>query len=612
MTVPQIKVKIHRRPQIKLKVLPRFPANVQSGTAIAVTRNAGTYTFDLDYNDIQITPTIPSLDMPNSYNLVWNQDQRTYYKVPFALQATSGVASIDGHTGALDIGAGLQFTGETLEVDVATEAEALAGTSNDVLMTPLRVAQVTARTFDTLALAVAATIPAGVKGLRLYGYATAGDAPVADYVRVAAQPSHAGKLQSTDRFLPNGSTDSTNGGWWEIRTSLLDSRMLGVHLSASDCLTAFQAFIDCASAIVAQAVVHSGAVYDFPSGSVDLPAGLDLYMVGATLRRTVDIDPGIPLLQAIGTSGSPIIRGRITGGLFKYTPTTTAHTITNNTALWLVFCNSWHVSEIKVEGAFYVGARYDDCRDSTLSKSEFWGVYNRAIYIAATFYTENVHVSDCLCDGFAFGTTTPLTNHIVNTNGYGTGTGRNVTFTNVEARNGITSPSGEGFAFADRINNQKAVNCRAVNCPTGFYITEGNGQINQNVQLINCEADTCPTGYLLVGCFNTSVVGCRSMGHSTVGIIVTNGGGHVIANNVISGSGTGSGDGISFTGTAGGITLNGNSVSNNAGTGFKSASTCSSIVGRGNYTVLNGTATNMLGVSGIDFPTAASSGNLIL
>lgn len=36
------------------------------------------------------------------------------------------------------------------------------------------------------------------------------------YVRVASEPTHAGKLRTTDRFLPNETSDATNGGWWEL------------------------------------------------------------------------------------------------------------------------------------------------------------------------------------------------------------------------------------------------------------------------------------------------------------------------------------------------------------------------------------------------------------
>lgn len=60
------------------------------------------------------------------------------------------------------------------------------------------------------------TIPVGLKSIRTNGYANAGDFGKGLYNRVASQPTHTGKVRSNDRFMPDGSTDATNGGWWEL------------------------------------------------------------------------------------------------------------------------------------------------------------------------------------------------------------------------------------------------------------------------------------------------------------------------------------------------------------------------------------------------------------
>lgn len=83
--------------------------------------------------------------------------------------------------------------------------------------------------YDTYALAQAATVPVGVHGMRLFGYTAYGDGPTSEYFRVALQPSTANKIRTTDRFLPNGSTDATNGGWWQMVISgAQDVRKFGV------------------------------------------------------------------------------------------------------------------------------------------------------------------------------------------------------------------------------------------------------------------------------------------------------------------------------------------------------------------------------------------------
>jgi hypothetical protein len=58
--------------------------------------------------------------------------------------------------------------------------------------------------FDTRTLAISATIPSTVDAIRTGGYTTFGDHGGGLYLRVASQPSHAGKLQSAD------------GTWWEL------------------------------------------------------------------------------------------------------------------------------------------------------------------------------------------------------------------------------------------------------------------------------------------------------------------------------------------------------------------------------------------------------------
>lgn len=58
------------------------------------------------------------------------------------------------------------------------------------------------------------TIPAGGGGAR--------------YTRRVGQGSLAFGFRSNDRYLPNGTTDATNGGYWEIIEEQLDARMAGV------------------------------------------------------------------------------------------------------------------------------------------------------------------------------------------------------------------------------------------------------------------------------------------------------------------------------------------------------------------------------------------------
>jgi hypothetical protein len=95
-------------------------------------------------------------------------------------------------------------------------------------------------------------VHAGVAAVRLDGYRTAGDGGGALYVRANSEPSHPGKIRSADRFLPNGTADAKNGGWWELRERVITPEMFGAVGDAdedgngSDDSTAIQAAIECA------------------------------------------------------------------------------------------------------------------------------------------------------------------------------------------------------------------------------------------------------------------------------------------------------------------------------------------------------------------------------
>lgn len=87
-------------------------------------------------------------------------------------------------------------------------------------------------TFDSVEDAEDATMPASVKAVRTRFYApdfatAAGLVGGARYRRVTSQPSHELKFRSVDRFLPNGTSDNTNGGWWAINEPILNVHMAG-------------------------------------------------------------------------------------------------------------------------------------------------------------------------------------------------------------------------------------------------------------------------------------------------------------------------------------------------------------------------------------------------
>lgn len=104
-------------------------------------------------------------------------------------------------------------------------------------------------TYNTSTEIATTAVSSNVTAFRTLGYGAAGDGGGALYQRVATQPSNAGKLRSTDRYLPNGSTDNTNGGWWALSSQIVNAMMFGAKNDGSaDALSALQNYRDYAFA----------------------------------------------------------------------------------------------------------------------------------------------------------------------------------------------------------------------------------------------------------------------------------------------------------------------------------------------------------------------------
>lgn len=69
-------------------------------------------------------------------------------------------------------------------------------------------------TANTVAAFQLTTFDALIKSARILGYSTVGVGPFT-VKRVNAEPTHLWKFRSLDRVKADGTTDATNGGWWE-------------------------------------------------------------------------------------------------------------------------------------------------------------------------------------------------------------------------------------------------------------------------------------------------------------------------------------------------------------------------------------------------------------
>jgi hypothetical protein len=246
-------------PEVKLKALVNFPANTVGRTGIDVTKENGSYYLDLDYAQFQITPTVPVGDMPNSYNLIWNEATHTFAKVPFALQATSGVSSLGGQTGAITLNSGLSMVGSTLTVTYPSNVSSLGGvigalTLADGLSMVGSVLTPTGRipVYDTAtALAASASVDSTQTFLRTRGKLTAGDGGHATYLQVASDPGEPGSFALA------------NGRYAKINEPVVTPEMFLLSTDAGDDALMFTRWASYVNTVGAIGVVAKKKTYSF-------------------------------------------------------------------------------------------------------------------------------------------------------------------------------------------------------------------------------------------------------------------------------------------------------------------------------------------------------------
>src|ERR1700733_14818210 len=85
MTVPNLKVKVVRKPSVKVKVLPRFPSSVTAVDPVILTKDGGNFIFSLDVN--ALPASLATFFLPVSYD---NFTQRGTGAVTYSLTSKIG------------------------------------------------------------------------------------------------------------------------------------------------------------------------------------------------------------------------------------------------------------------------------------------------------------------------------------------------------------------------------------------------------------------------------------------------------------------------------------------------------------------------------------------
>lgn len=157
--------------------------------------------------------------------------------------------------------------------------------------------------FANVATAASAVVPKGVQVVNLQAYGDNYGIGAHRRRRVDSEPSHAGKHRSADRYMPDGGTDSANGGWWEIDLSLgAEISWFGAEVDGStDDAPAIAAALSSGAALV----VVPGKAVRCASG-ITIPAGVTLwgqsFLPGAPPSGTrLVFDAGVEVCVALGS-----------------------------------------------------------------------------------------------------------------------------------------------------------------------------------------------------------------------------------------------------------------------------------------------------------------------
>lgn len=156
---------------------------------------------------------------------------------------------------------------------------------------------------DSRAAAILTTIPAPVNYVRTAGYAATGDAGGALYKKVVAEPTHAGKFQSSD------------GAWWELAERAItlemfggvaDGTIVGSTVSGTDNLAAINAamaygLVNVSSVYGAVATIQLGRGAYYCSAPIKIKRNIRI--VGASGGSAGNASTGSHLLFPTNTVG---------------------------------------------------------------------------------------------------------------------------------------------------------------------------------------------------------------------------------------------------------------------------------------------------------------------
>jgi hypothetical protein len=83
-------------PDLRIKALVSFPAQVVGGAGLSVTKTNGAYRFDLDYSEFAQYPAVPPASQPTTSVLLWESSSSQYGRISVAGLQTSILGNLTG------------------------------------------------------------------------------------------------------------------------------------------------------------------------------------------------------------------------------------------------------------------------------------------------------------------------------------------------------------------------------------------------------------------------------------------------------------------------------------------------------------------------------------
>lgn len=233
--------------------------------------------------------------------------------------------ALDG--GAKPLGRSLA---DILGIEAGAAAEILSRIAGDLALASLigQFGAIDVAFFDSQTAAALANIGATKLVLLTGGRVLAGDGGAAHYKRLskididaAATPAVA-FFRSVDRFMPDGSTDATNGGYWILAETRIDLRMLGAgHGVTVDDTAAYLAAIVLADGNDAVAILVPPTTITI-NQTLDINLGrFDMIGFGRGVSTVVSAVEGLPLFRVTGSvldmqiSDFEVLGNGVTGAL---------------------------------------------------------------------------------------------------------------------------------------------------------------------------------------------------------------------------------------------------------------------------------------------------------